>query len=114
MTMMTKILAGAAGLAAIASAAPSTAQYYQTQPYGYGYGYRYNNYGYGMNTNAAVQQCPSAGQNPLYSRGGARRHFGAPLRSHGSAGPGLSLTPPDPDPRSGPVRCPSGDCGPAF
>src|SRR5258705_3435838 len=102
MTMMTKILAGAAGLAAIASAAPSTAQYYQTQPYGYGYGYRYNNYGYGMNTNAAVQQCTSAVQKQLYSRGGARGTLRAPVAAYRSARPGLRITPPYPQRRSGP------------
>ncbi|HKC04049.1 MAG TPA: hypothetical protein VKC17_12195, partial [Sphingomicrobium sp.] len=104
MTMMTKILAGAAGLAAIASAAPSTAQYYQTQPYGYGYGYRYNNYGYGMNTNAAVQQCTSAVQNRLYSRGGAGGILGALVGSYGSAGRVLSITRVDPNRGSVRVR----------
>ena len=36
MKMLTKILAGGAGLAALATAAPAAAQYY-AQPYGYGY-----------------------------------------------------------------------------
>src|SRR5258705_6251605 len=104
MTMMTKILAGAAGLAAIASAAPSTAQYYQTQPYGYGYGYRYNNYGYGMNTNAAVQQCTSAGQKPLYNRRGARRLLRALLRSYRHGRPGIRNNRRYPERRPGPGR----------
>ena len=62
MTMMTKILAGGAGLAALATAAPSVAQY----PYGYAqpYGYGYNT----MNTNALAQQCTTAVQNQLYYR----------------------------------------------
>src|SRR5258705_671330 len=106
MTMMTKILAGAAGLAAIASAAPSTAQYYQTQPYGYGYGYRYNNYGYGMNTNAAVYQWTSAVPKRLYSRRGPRGLLGALLRAHRSARRGRPLPPAHSHPRRGPVRRP--------
>ena len=104
MTMMTKILAGAAGLAAIATAAPSAAQYYQTQPYGHGYGYRYNNYGYRMNANAAVQQCTSAVQNRLYSRGGAGGILGALVGSYGSAGRVLSVTRVDPNRSSVRVR----------
>lgn len=58
MTMM-KFLIGGAGLAALAAATPSAAQYY---PYGYG------NYGYGMNTSAAASQCTAAVQNRLYYR----------------------------------------------
>jgi hypothetical protein len=68
MRIMTKMLAGAAGLAAIATATPSAAQY----RYGYnGYSqpYGYNAYGaYGMNSNVAAQQCTAAVQNRLYSR----------------------------------------------
>jgi len=68
MTMMTKILAGGAGLAALATAAPSVAQY----PYGYAQPYGYSQpYGYGyntMNTNALAQQCTAAVQNRLYYR----------------------------------------------
>lgn len=58
MTMM-KFLIGGAGLAALAAATPSAAQYY---PYGYG------NHGYGMNTSAAASQCTAAVQNRLYYR----------------------------------------------
>ncbi|HEX6661556.1 MAG TPA: hypothetical protein VF067_06790 [Sphingomicrobium sp.] len=70
---MKKILIGGAGLAALAAATPSAAQYYgyQTNPYAYGNTYSpYGNaYGYStMNTNAAAQQCTSAVQNRLYSR----------------------------------------------
>jgi hypothetical protein len=79
MTMMKKILAGGAGLAAIAAAAPSSAQYYPrtygytqpyvqpygyTQPYGYSRPYAYNT----MSTSTATQQCTAAVQNRLYSR----------------------------------------------
>lgn len=75
-----KMLAGAAGLAAIATAAPAAAQYY---PYGYNtygstyayganpYGYNQYAYGggaYGVNASAAAQQCTAAVQNRLYNR----------------------------------------------
>lgn len=84
MTVLTKILAGGVGLAALASAAPAAAQYYpQPQPYsnyGYGYGYNqnpvgqilgqilgygrypYGNYGYNTYSNQsfAVDQCARA------------------------------------------------------
>ena len=64
MRMWTKIIAGGAGLAAIAAATPASAQYY---------GYRYNPYyaqpsAYGANTNVAAQQCSAAVQNRLYNR----------------------------------------------
>lgn len=73
MLRMTAILAGATGLAAIAAAAPASAQYYGYSPYrnynAYGYGnYGYNNYAYGMNTNAATSQCTAAVQSRLYNR----------------------------------------------
>src|SRR6476469_1181001 len=71
MRMMNKLFAGAAGFAAIATAAPAAAQYY---PYGYG-NYQYNGYNryansygaYGMN-NAAAQQCTAAVQSRLANR----------------------------------------------
>lgn len=59
-----KILAGAAGFAAIAAAAPAAAQY----PYGYGYG---------VNPNVAAQQCSAAVQNRLYNRTGLAGIFGS-------------------------------------
>ena len=62
MIMLTKILAGGAGLAALATAAPAAAQYYN-QPYGYGYGY--NNSGV---TNMAAQRCAAAVQSRLHTR----------------------------------------------
>jgi hypothetical protein len=58
MRTMTKILAGSAGLAAVAASAPATAQYYS----------RYNSNGYGVNANVAAQQCTAAVQNRLYNR----------------------------------------------
>ena len=77
MTFTTKLLAGAASIAAFAAAAPASAQYYGTPGYSYGapYGtaYGYNGYNngyaaYGMNTNAAAQQCSAAVQSRLYNR----------------------------------------------
>jgi len=67
MTFLTKLLAGAAGLAAFAAAAPANAQYYGYPGYSYGAPYG-NAYGYGMNTNAAAQQCSAAVQSRLYNR----------------------------------------------
>jgi hypothetical protein len=74
MTIMKKMLAGGAGLAALAAAAPAAAQY--AYPYGYSspyanpYGYTgYNGYGaYGINTNAAAQRCSAAVQSRLANR----------------------------------------------
>lgn len=67
MRMMIKMLAGAAGLAAMATAAPAAAQYY---PYGYNYNpYGYSSYGsYGVGANVAQQQCTAAVQNRLANR----------------------------------------------
>ena len=59
MRMLTKILAGGAGFAALAGAAPAAAQYY-AQPYGYGY----NNGA----TNMAAQRCAAAVQSRLHTR----------------------------------------------
>ena len=59
MIMLTKILAGGAGLAALATAVPAAAQYY-SQPYGYGY-----NSGV---TNMAAQRCAAAVQSRLHTR----------------------------------------------
>jgi hypothetical protein len=57
------MLAGTAGLAAIAAATPASAQYYPYNSYNYG------GYGYGaMNSNVAAQQCTAAVQNRLYNR----------------------------------------------
>ena len=72
MRMLTKILAGSAGLAAFAAAAPASAQYY-------GYGYSPYAYGYGVNTSAAASQCTAAVQNRLYSRTGVGCVLGALL-----------------------------------
>ena len=73
------LIALGAGIAAIATATPASAQYYgYSQPYGYnqpygsnqsyGYGQSYGYNGYGMNTNVATQQCTAAVQSRLYNR----------------------------------------------
>src|SRR6478672_8785404 len=76
MSMMRKIFALSAGVAAIAAASPAAAQYY-SYPYGnysysqYGYARPYGYaqpYGYGMNTSVATQQCTAAVQSRLYNR----------------------------------------------
>ena len=76
MRMIKTLIAGGAGLAALAAATPAASQY----PYGYSNGYStygYNNgysgYGYGAygaNTNVAASQCTAAVQNRLYTRSG--------------------------------------------
>jgi hypothetical protein len=71
MRILRSILAGGAGLAALAVAAPASAQYYQYgySPYAYGSQYGYNAYGYsGVNSNVAASQCTAAVQNRLYNR----------------------------------------------
>lgn len=57
MSALKMILAGGVAAAALASAAPASAQYYPANPYGYGGGY--GGYGYN-NSQAAVSQCTAA------------------------------------------------------
>ena len=79
MIRFTKILAGTAGLAALATAVPAAAQYYG-QPYGNAYGYNNNPYGYNTNvTNAAAQRCAAAVQSRLHTRTNAGGLLGAIL-----------------------------------
>ena len=73
-----KILAGAAGLAALATAAPAAAQYYYGAPYGsapYGNAYGYNNNA----ANMAAQRCTAAVQSRLHTRTNAGGLLGAIL-----------------------------------
>lgn len=70
MKLMTRLMAGGVGLAAIAAAAPAAAQYY---PYGYSNPYAYSPYAspygaYGTSTTYATQQCTAAVQSRLYNR----------------------------------------------
>ncbi|GAA4715098.1 hypothetical protein H9L13_05190 [Sphingomonas lutea] len=91
---MKMILAGTAGLAALATAAPATAQYgYYAQPYGYTpqYGYA-QQYGYGYNTTAlASQRCTAAVQARLQNRVGIQSILGAVLGVN-TSGRVLSVT----------------------
>ena len=70
MSIITKLMAGAAGVAAIATAAPAAAQYspYGYNPYANPYAYAYGN-SYQM-TQIATQQCTAAVQNRLHTRTG--------------------------------------------
>jgi hypothetical protein len=81
MRMIKMMLAGSAGLAALVTAAPATAQYgYGYNPYGYARSYGYNQYAYGgVNTNVAAQQCTAAVQNRLYNRSSIGGIIGALL-----------------------------------
>ena len=94
MTMMKKIFVGGAGLAALAAAAPSAAQYGYANPYGYGNQYGYANaYGYNSNmTTMAAQQCSAAVQNRLSQRTGLGGIVGALLGANTSSGRVLSIT----------------------
>ena len=94
MTMMRKMLAGGAGLAALAAAAPAAAQY----AYPYGYSPYANAYGsYGMNTNLAAQQCSAAVQSRLSNRtsiaGILGSLVGVPTNSYGRVVSITSVTP---------------------
>ncbi len=88
MTMM-KILAGGAGLAALAAAAPATAQYY---PYAYGNQYGYSNQ-YAYNATAmASQRCAAAVQSRLSRPTGVSGILGAVLGARTTTGRVLSVT----------------------
>ena len=87
---LAKILIGGVGFAALASAAPSAAQYY---PYGNAYGYN------GMNTQAAVNSCSAAVQNRLSYRANYNGYYG-----NYSSGRVLSVTSVDPNRNSVRVR----------
>jgi hypothetical protein len=101
MTIKT-LLIGGSGLAALAAATPSTAQYYgypygysqygyaqpygYSRPYGYAYGYR------SMNTSVAASQCTAAVQNRLYTRNGLSGILGSLVGAYGTQGRVLSIT----------------------
>lgn len=92
MTVMTRLFAGVAGLAALAASAPAAAQYYGygNNPYAYG-----NNYGYApyaVDTSAAAQQCTAAVQNRLYSRNGLAGILGSLIGAYGTTPRVLSVT----------------------
>ena len=87
MTMM-KILAGGAGLAALAAAAPATAQYY---PYSYGNPYGARQYAYNATT-MATQRCAAAVQSRLSRPTGVSGILGAVLGAPAATGRVLSVT----------------------
>lgn len=97
MRMMTKILAGAAGLAALAAGTPAAAQYYGYNN-GYYNNYGYNNYGYSgyggyaVNTAAAAQQCTAAVQQRLYNRTSLGSILGSLIGVNVGSGQVLSIT----------------------
>lgn len=109
MTMFTKILAGATGLAAVAVATPASAQYYGYQNYGYaqpGYAQPYGNaYGYRANnaSNMAVQRCTAAVQARLNQPRGLSGILGAALGAQTNARV-LQVTQVNPNRRSLRVR----------
>ena len=95
MKTLVKILAGGAGLAALATAAPATAQY--AYPYGYN-SYAYP-YGYNANVTAmAQQQCTAAVQNRLYNRTGLTGIIGSLFGMSGTSARVLSVTRVTPNP----------------
>ena len=103
MIIFTKILGGAAGVAALATAVPAAAQYYSpryAQPYGNVYGYGYNSNA----TNMAAQQCSAAVQNRLSQRSGLTGILGAVLGAQTMGGRVLQVTQVNPNRRSVVVR----------
>ena len=117
MTMLKRMLAGGAAVAALATAAPAAAQY--AYPYGYnsygtqyGYGNQYgygSQYGYGYQnpyqmTQVAAQRCSAAVQQRLNTRVGLdsiiMRLIGAPTTQARV----LNITRVDPDRRTIEVR----------
>ena len=112
MKAITKVLAGGVAIAALAGAAPATAQYYPGYGYGYGggagvvgqvinqvlgNGYGYGGYGgYGVNSQAVVNQCAGAVQDRLNGGGYGYSPYGA-----GAYGGGRVLGISRVEPRSG-------------
>src|SRR5256885_14673682 len=99
MFKFSKFLIAGAGLAALAGAAPSTAQYYgYSSPYNNGYS-QYNNgyssYGYApmVNTSLATQQCTAAVNKRLYTRRGLGGIIGPLIRAYATKPQGLSVNP---------------------
>lgn len=111
MVAITKLLAGGAALAALASAAPAAAQYYPGYGYGYGYGSPYGGNvvgqvvndvlgggygygGYGPNSQIVVNQCATAAQMRL---NGGYNTYGYAGGSVGARVLGISHVDPHPD-----------------
>ena len=101
MRIFTKLLTAGAALAA---AAPATAQYYgYSQPYGYARTYGYAQ-PYAVNTNFAAQQCSAAVQNRLNTRVGLTGILGAVLGAQTTGGRVLQVTQVNPNRSSVRVR----------
>lgn len=81
MKIVTKLLAGGAGLAALATAMPASARYYPSYPY----------YG-GPNTAMATQQCTTAVQNRLYASRGIGGVVGSLFGVYGAQPRIVSIT----------------------
>jgi hypothetical protein len=79
MTVITKLIAGGAAVAALASAAPAAAQY--NPGYGYPYGGGPVGGGYGANSQVLVNQCAAAVQQRLNRNSG----YGSPYGYGGGA-----------------------------
>ena len=97
MFKFSKFLIAGAGLAGLASAASSTAQYYgYSSPYSNGYGQYngYSSYGYApmVNTSLATQQCTAAVNNRLYTRRGLGGILGSLIGAYGTTPQVLSVT----------------------
>ena len=86
MTIMKRMIAGGASIAALATAAPAAAQYGYPS-YGYGYGYNNNNM-----TQIAAQQCTAAVQNRLMTRTGLPGIIGSLLGAVGTTPRVVSVT----------------------
>jgi hypothetical protein len=100
---MIKMLAGAAGLAAVGAAAPAAAQYYGYNNYGYN-NYAYNGYGYGVNPATATSQCTAAVQNRLYNRTSLGAILGSLVGVPTASGRVLSVTSTQPTRRGMRIR----------
>jgi hypothetical protein len=93
MSRWTKVLAGGAGLAALATAVPAAAQYYP-----YNYGSSYGAYGYGrVSPQTAASQCTAAVQNRLYTRAGLSGIITTLFGLSGTSARVLSVTRVDPN-----------------
>jgi hypothetical protein len=90
-----KFLIAGAGLAALAGAAPSAAQYYRYSPYN-NYGYRSYGYAPMVNTSMAAQQCTAAVNNRLYTRQGLSGILGSLIGAYATTPQVLSVTRIDP------------------
>src|SRR5438067_2206209 len=83
MRILNRILAASAGVAAIATTGPASAQYYPS----YGYAQPY-----AVNTSVAASQCTAAVQNRLYARRGLGGILGSLIGASATTPQVLSIT----------------------